>query len=486
MTWVVMGLLGALLTVVDDQPIDVRTVPAAERVAYFNRRADHLQGENAAEFYGELLAEFQPVSSLWILPEKFKERKAYDNVENNLDALALKPAWAPEEERVIREWLDANADLLRMLMSAVRRPRYYVSIPEDGGRLSQTRLDSLRMLFPSLGRFAMIIANDYAIRDNFTAAYVWNLRAHRMADHAYQRPGFFNWADGSRLECQAVRQTLSFMARRPSHDVADLLNQIRAGDERRLPVEVATELNMLEALDFIESFHQWAREPDKHPNVEEVVQTAFDSTLAEIMPDFLASPFPSREAFRAAVNKVTFDAEWASYLRTVQCELAWNARPFHQAWRGRDEFEKETCSALREAPAQSLYGCGFPAAWMGRYQAEEARMHRRALETVVALHAHQETYGRFPAALQELRAANPPLDFTDPYSGGPFVYRLRDDGAAFTLYSIGPDQTDDGGGPHCTSHNEAGDRVFWPPPDPKTWRLDDEVPALSTRQEVTP
>lgn len=51
---------------------------------------------------------------------------------------------------------------------------------------------------------------------------------------------------------------------------------------------------------------------------------------------------------------------------------------------------------------------------------------------------NQSRTGRFPSALPDLGAKK-----IDPFSGAPFVYRLRADG--FTLYSLGVNRTDDGG-----------------------------------------
>lgn len=61
----------------------------------------------------------------------------------------------------------------------------------------------------------------------------------------------------------------------------------------------------------------------------------------------------------------------------------------------------------------------------------------------LALEAHRMDQGSYPQSLAALD-----LQFShglpkDPFNGGDFLYRRRDD--AFLLYSVGPDRKDDGG-----------------------------------------
>ena len=84
---------------------------------------------------------------------------------------------------------------------------------------------------------------------------------------------------------------------------------------------------------------------------------------------------------------------------------------------------------------------------------------------VVAIHEYKKKNGRLPASLDGLTPEFLPDAPTDPFSGRAFVYKVRDNGKSFLLYSVGSDQVDGGGG-HVESMLESGDHVFWPPPIP--------------------
>ncbi|GAH49898.1 unnamed protein product, partial [marine sediment metagenome] len=88
-----------------------------------------------------------------------------------------------------------------------------------------------------------------------------------------------------------------------------------------------------------------------------------------------------------------------------------------------------------------------------------SRAESDALTTTLALLRYKANKGQLPEKLDELILAGYLEALpTDPFSGGPFVYkRLGDD---FMLYSFGTDCDDDGG-----THNRSWDKddqVFWP------------------------
>jgi hypothetical protein len=60
--------------------------------------------------------------------------------------------------------------------------------------------------------------------------------------------------------------------------------------------------------------------------------------------------------------------------------------------------------------------------------------------TALQLEHLRKTRGQYPPSLAAL--GDDPL-FIDPFSGKPFIY--RPEGVAYTLYSVGPNQKDDGG-----------------------------------------
>jgi hypothetical protein len=69
----------------------------------------------------------------------------------------------------------------------------------------------------------------------------------------------------------------------------------------------------------------------------------------------------------------------------------------------------------------------------------------RVLCQALAIERYRLSHGRLPAGLDDLVPDYLPETPLDPFDGRPLRYRLREPG--FTVYSIGPDQTDDGGRP---------------------------------------
>jgi hypothetical protein len=90
-----------------------------------------------------------------------------------------------------------------------------------------------------------------------------------------------------------------------------------------------------------------------------------------------------------------------------------------------------------------------------------------ALKTIIALHRWQRANGRFPQRLEEVIESGFLNSLpADPYSDTSLIYKKTDDG--FTLYSVGPNFTDDGGTAAPAQQgtrkmwDEQGDEIFWP------------------------
>lgn len=78
------------------------------------------------------------------------------------------------------------------------------------------------------------------------------------------------------------------------------------------------------------------------------------------------------------------------------------------------------------------------------YQQTVKRVSRRhATIVALALSAYRFDHGHYPASLHDLDETYLTLPALDPYIEGPFCYERRDD--EYILYSVGPNQVDDGG-----------------------------------------
>ena len=88
---------------------------------------------------------------------------------------------------------------------------------------------------------------------------------------------------------------------------------------------------------------------------------------------------------------------------------------------------------------------------------------RRGARLLTAIKSYNITNGRWPENLDPIKSAAPPEAFIDPFNGGPFVYKLSDDG--FELYSKGKNNIDENG---KSEQGGPDDLPIWPPHDGKT------------------
>jgi hypothetical protein len=106
-----------------------------------------------------------------------------------------------------------------------------------------------------------------------------------------------------------------------------------------------------------------------------------------------------------------------------------------------------------------------------------AVVNKRGTQLLIALRRYKDKTGGWAESLQQLRDITPAETLIDPVNGGPFVYRLTDDG--FTLYSRGRNNVDEGGEydadwaidlrggpPHVNVRED--DILIWPPRDRET------------------
>ncbi|MBX3179379.1 MAG: hypothetical protein KF886_18640 [Candidatus Hydrogenedentes bacterium] len=81
---------------------------------------------------------------------------------------------------------------------------------------------------------------------------------------------------------------------------------------------------------------------------------------------------------------------------------------------------------------------------------------RHCFYVAVALRNHKHTHGAYPGALEAVAVAMDAAMLADPFGGGPLRYRAEGEG--FVLYSLGPNQQDDGGG---AGGNRDHDDIVW-------------------------
>jgi hypothetical protein len=193
-------------------------------------------------------------------------------------------------------------------------------------------------------------------------------------------------------------------------------------------------------------------------------------------------------------------ADWRTMtwfrLRRSAGRVLRDAREWERLWdRAEEAYGKPCPQAIRELTAlmrspeyarlsqasgspYSLLVPSFLAAW--RNDAEELGLLRCA-RLAVACRLHQARTGKLPKGLAEL-AGYFPTDFaevaTDPFSGGPMLYKRSETG--FTVYSVGVWKPGDDGAPR--PHEIIHDPDLTLPVDRKAWEAD-RAQAIQRQQQ---
>jgi hypothetical protein len=455
------GLLLLLALAADER--DPAQVPPGERVALVNRLADRLSGENANDQYALAQEHYVQLFKLSLDASSDDERKAFDDVDRRLPDLLLAAQWTTPEARALRAWLKANARTLQALEAATRMKRCFQ--PLDAARLGKSAADLTAVHLRQLAKLAGVAANDCALRGEWSAAYDWSVRRYCIANHAYQQPFVLQQMVAMSIDRDACDQCLVFLQHHAPDDPRSLLVRVAAGDEFRAPSAVIDYVTRLWTRDDMEVWHEWARQPERHPDLSELAETftQTDELLKDVRDVLGASPYRSVAELRAALLAGSVDQDWILARQIDDVTARWCALPFDRAWHEVGEFERAYCELTLKAPSLAMSGCGQLASSQFRLLSEETAMRRAALVCVMGIQEFRRQRGSLPDKLEDLVPLFVKKEtLIDPFSGRPFVYRTTSGGSAFTLYSVGSDQVDDGGRP-ASEFRAAGDQVFWPP-----------------------
>lgn len=150
------------------------------------------------------------------------------------------------------------------------------------------------------------------------------------------------------------------------------------------------------------------------------------------------------EAF-AAIGRVfgpMKKADMLTYLRSMREAISLAERPA-RVGRVRADALIDEIESLQfwQAPVTKMLGPALVA--RAGSKTDQAVANITMCRLVLALKAHRRDIGAYPASLSGLQ---PALGWTipdDPFSGKPYVYRRQEEG--FILYSLGQNETDDGG-----------------------------------------
>ncbi len=478
---VMLGVVGLVVVVVaaavagDEAAdgFDPRTIPADERIAYVNRLLDCEPGPNAAKHYAAAdKAHKYPFEVASYEDEDAQERAHW--MGRNEWVLTLRTDWPEAYEETIAKWLKANEPALAALRKAAELERCCLLIPHAEAPLHQAQYSTLlRRLSKTLAVQAVALAR----QEQWQRAYEAHLRLHRIAAHLRQSPLELYQLVGAAVERLGNQQLLALVRQRAPDDLLALLQRIQAEREPECADEVEGKVTLLIEWDYVESQYQWAAAPDKYPKVGEIVESliAMPETLAGIAgPDPSADdvapigkpPYADAAAYRVALQKSSVDASWEVNRALLALWRAYAKRPPHEALRDAESFARRRAALIDGDPVATLATWSMSGLRPLKQQfVLRCRLvaDRAAVDTVLAAHAYRAQHDRWPTRLKELVPELLPAVPVDGFSGKPLLYRVHYTRDSFELYSVGPNQRDDGG----EITEECDDIVYWPPQVPE-------------------
>lgn len=163
-----------------------------------------------------------------------------------------------------------------------------------------------------------------------------------------------------------------------------------------------------------------------------------------------------------AIRRIGFDKTLREIDAYYDAFEQWTQTPYHLTAKPVDR-EKEHFDRFLHIPMQTknpLVRIFLPSLTRARELDEQVNATRNATHLIVLLFLHRAEHGKFPRTLDELPADDLSLVRVDPFSGSDFVYKRKQRGKNFALFSLSHNLADDGGR-HASWSND-GDYVFWP------------------------
>lgn len=476
------GLLPALLVIatgiaVAGESFDPRKIPPEKRLAYVNDLVQVPEAENAAPLIEQAakelctLEEIVSRSELATYPEKYVAfQRLRSVVADNDRVYPLRTDWPTEATPYVRRWLAENAGVLALLERAAALPKHDPTYTSPTGRLSEMDTLAVSSLL-GLGRLALTRANACAIDGDWAAAWRWNFVAFRLGSHARRTAWAVSRLVGTRLQRLALEQCALFCNRHVPADLPALWKRCSDDDAIVVDYERLNQLDTLWEWDLTERAYAWARGALVDKDLEDLLRAMID---LDAYLEHLDDPNEvSLDTFKQRVRASTLDHAWEVRRQLEELSQRWEERPFAEAWRDIAASRERSCAIAKSEPVAATWACGGLVP-MGNQRLLHVMRNAAFQGTglVVACHQYRAKHGRFPAALAALTPEFLPKLPDDPLTGRSFVYKAADDGATFTLYSLGANQTDEGGRAEPQDVTK-GDLLIWPVTLPE-WEKDTE------------
>ncbi len=385
-------------------------------------------------------------------------------------ARATSRAWTAKDLPRIAAWVKENEAPLRVAVEAAKRDRYFIALvvsEKDG-----VRGDMIGALLPGVQK-CREIASLLAARALLHAGEgrvdeAWRdlLACHRLGRLLTQGTTLIEALVGFAIESIAAHATLGVVehsrpdARRLAAWMADLAKMPAAASmadkidwgERMFFLDVVRMTDRV-GLVYVEALAGGQAPPDSWLRLIGRGWVNYEPALraGNRMSDKLAA------ALRTPDRKERQDR-----IRAIEGEL--------KAMRASVHDTKAVLFALVGGPkvrgeqmAKILVALMVPAVWKVQEAADRLRQTHENLRVALALESYHRAHGAYPARLADLAPRHIPALPGDLFSGKGLVYKAE--GKGYLLYSVGPNEKDDGGKPRDA--DPPGDDIVIRMPGPK-------------------
>ena len=303
---------------------------------------------------------------------------------------------------------------VRPLTIGANQPMHTVLLPELGEARVFARINSARM-------HLALKAGD---RDEFLAAFETNLALARML---YHQPFMIDMLVANAIEAMAYnRLRYAF----PQHPDADWLDGIEAAIDRQrlsLPRDHVFQSVRFTLLDTVAWFFR---------DTSNTRFGRFSPGLDSIggIGGGIGSVELGMRLGTYAENRDTLNEYYDAVAEAALLD------PFERTTSVHHPDDLLLLNLLRSSISQPLYVASQLEVW------------RRGTAVMIALERYYLDHGSYPDTLSVLVPEHLAVLPVDPWTGEPLRYRPIGEGAGtYVLYSVGPDATDDGGGPNIVT-----------------------------------
>jgi hypothetical protein len=357
----------------------------------------------------------------WAAPTP-EESSRFDATWDRLDSAikrtsAAPPAgWSSEDIALVRSFVDADAEALRLVRQAARMPAYRSDTDWRYRDASwMRRLSKYREFARQLKYKARIDLVDGKVGEAAETC----VDALRMASHVGSEPDLICFLVETGCRAIALSELEQVVA--ATREPEELRHIMRLLDETRPRTSLKSDLVYSRARDI--RMYDDLR-VGTYPK-EEYLSGVACPAWAKRQPLYSWLLYYDEAAFlQAAADYV--DLSDKSYHEIGDELQQIKSRKYHLPWGW--PMLLVAAEAVYEHPLQT---------------AAAARMRHEVLETAVAIKLYHAKHGEYPESLSDLTPDILPKVPVDEFTGKPLIYGRK--GASFVVYSVGRDLTDDGG-----------------------------------------